>query len=197
VTCWRVRQCWLSRANPRSPRQRRDRWRALRVRAPISSSGAPGVPDRDVNAEAGSVVAGVGKRRQAGRGGLVERGQGVGSGGGQVVHRAWLDLRDPQREPVRGQHGLDVAAGGVRQAAADEALQLDRRWMELIERPGIDGPLGCSAPCTPWTRWRVNWPGTSDSAPLLTSSPMQPSSQIPRPLARRATAGPGRPAAAR
>jgi hypothetical protein len=28
------------------------------------------------------------------------------------------------------------------QAAADEALQLDRRWMELIERPGIDGPLG-------------------------------------------------------
>jgi hypothetical protein len=28
------------------------------------------------------------------------------------------------------------------QAAADEALQLDRRWMELIEQPGIDGPLG-------------------------------------------------------
>lgn len=30
----------------------------------------------------------------------------------------------------------------MRQAAADEALQLDRRWTELIERPGIDGPLG-------------------------------------------------------
>ena len=28
------------------------------------------------------------------------------------------------------------------QAAADEALQLDRRWTELIEQPGIDGPLG-------------------------------------------------------
>ena len=28
------------------------------------------------------------------------------------------------------------------QAAADEALQLDRRWMDLIEQPGIDGPLG-------------------------------------------------------
>src|SRR5215470_13658143 len=28
------------------------------------------------------------------------------------------------------------------QAAADEAMQLDRRWMDLIERPGIDGPLG-------------------------------------------------------
>ena len=68
------------------------------------------------------------------------------------------------------------------QPAADEALQLDRRWMELIERPGIDGPLGM-APCTPWTRWHVNWPGTSDRALRLTLSPMQPICQIPRPLA--------------
>src|SRR5438034_1078964 len=41
VMCWRVRQRWLSRANPRSPRQRRDRWRALRVRLLMSSSRPP------------------------------------------------------------------------------------------------------------------------------------------------------------
>jgi hypothetical protein len=41
VMCCRVRQRPVSRANPRSPRQRRERWRALRVRVLISRSCPP------------------------------------------------------------------------------------------------------------------------------------------------------------
>jgi hypothetical protein len=37
----------------------------------------------------------------------------VDTGGDDVMHRAWLCLGNPQREPVRGQHRLDVAAVGI------------------------------------------------------------------------------------
>jgi hypothetical protein len=38
VMCWRARHRWVSSANPRSPRQRNERWRALRVRVLMSRS---------------------------------------------------------------------------------------------------------------------------------------------------------------
>src|SRR6516225_6964427 len=44
--------------------------------------------DRDVDADAGTVVAWVSEGGQPGGGGAVEGGQGVGAGGGEVVHRA-------------------------------------------------------------------------------------------------------------
>ncbi len=43
----------------------------------------------------------------------VQRGQGVGAGGDEVVRRAGFHVRNPQREPVRGEQGLDVAAVGT------------------------------------------------------------------------------------
>jgi len=50
----------------------------------------------------------------------------------------------PEEGRLLAAQTADAAKAAYRsgQAAADEALQLDRRWMELIERPGIDGPLG-------------------------------------------------------
>src|SRR5208282_5721526 len=70
--------------------------------------------DGHVDADPGAVVAGVGQGGQSARGGTVERGQGVDPGGGDVVHRARLGVGDPQREAVRGEHGLDVPAVRVR-----------------------------------------------------------------------------------
>jgi hypothetical protein len=37
----------------------------------------------------------------------------MSAGGGDVVHRARLHFRDPQREPARGENRLDVAVVGV------------------------------------------------------------------------------------
>jgi hypothetical protein len=42
VMCWRARHRLVSRANPRSPRQRSERSGALRVRVSISRSHPPG-----------------------------------------------------------------------------------------------------------------------------------------------------------
>ena len=115
VMCWRARHRPVSRANPRSPRQRSDRWRALRARVLISRSWPPGgwrtgmwmpIPAPS--------YPGAGQGRQARCGGGVERGERVGAGGGDVVHRARLGRPGPQREAVRGEDGLDVAAVGVR-----------------------------------------------------------------------------------
>ena len=104
VMCCRVRQRPVSRANPRSPRQRSERWQGV-AGAGIDVEVPPvgGLLDRDVDADAGAVVAGVGQGGQAGGGGAVEGGQGVDAGGGDVVHRAGLGVGDPQREPVRGE----------------------------------------------------------------------------------------------
>ena len=55
--------------------------------------------DGNQDADARALIAGVGKGGQAGRGSRVERGQGMGAGGGDVVHRAGPGRRDPQREP--------------------------------------------------------------------------------------------------
>ena len=57
---------------------------------------------------------GFGQCGQADGGRPVERGQGMGAGGGDVMHRPGFCLRDPQREPVRGAHRLDVTAVGMR-----------------------------------------------------------------------------------
>jgi len=48
----------------------------------------------------------------------------VSAGGGDVVHRARLGGRDPQREAVRGEHGLDVAAMAVRLAGVPQVDDL-------------------------------------------------------------------------
>jgi hypothetical protein len=69
--------------------------------------------DGDEDADSGAVVAGVGEGGQSGGGCLVESGQGVDTGGGDVVHRAGLGAGDPQGEPARGEDGLDVATVGV------------------------------------------------------------------------------------
>jgi Prokaryotic E2 family E len=69
-----------------------------------------------------AVVAGVGQGGQSGGGGTVEGGQGVGAGGGDVVHGAGLGMGDPQREPVRGEDGLDVAAVTVRLAGGESGV---------------------------------------------------------------------------
>ncbi len=69
-------------------------------------------------------ISGVGQRGQVMRSGTVESGQGVRAGGGEVVYRAGLGFRDPQREPVRGEDGLDVAAVGVRLAGVPQVKDL-------------------------------------------------------------------------
>jgi hypothetical protein len=69
---------------------------------------------QDVDADTGSFVSRVGQGGQARCGGRVERREHVGAGGGDVVHRARLCLRGPQREAVGGEDGLDVAAVCVR-----------------------------------------------------------------------------------
>src|SRR6266536_4094622 len=113
VTCWSVRQRWVSRANPRSPRQRRERSTALLVRLPISSSRPPGGCLTGMWMPTRAVVAGIGEGQQVMGGGPVQPWQGVAAGGGEVVHRAGLHVRNPQREPVGGEHRLDVAAVGM------------------------------------------------------------------------------------
>ncbi len=60
-----------------------------------------------------AVVAGIGEGQQVMGGGPVQPWQGVAAGGGEVVHRAGLHVRNPQREPVGGEHRLDVAAVGM------------------------------------------------------------------------------------
>src|SRR5215469_18573661 len=45
---------------------------------------AGGLPDRDMDADARAVVSGVGQGGEPGRGGLVQGGQGVDPGGGEI-----------------------------------------------------------------------------------------------------------------
>lgn len=111
VTCWRVRHRPVSSATPRSPRQRTARSSALRVRVLMSEFGAVcGLRHRGVHSLTCALVAGVGEGGQslAGRG--VQRAEAVFAGSGQVVDRAGLDLRDPDREPVGTEQSVDVAA---------------------------------------------------------------------------------------
>jgi hypothetical protein len=75
-----------------------------------------GLPHGDQDADARTFIAWIGQGSQAGGGGSVKRGKGVGAGGGDVVHRAGHYLRNPQREPVWGGHRLDVAAVRMRLA---------------------------------------------------------------------------------
>src|SRR6202034_2222464 len=87
--------------------------------------------DGDVDANARSLIAGIGQGGQALGGGPVERGQGVGAGGGDVVHRAWLNVGGPQRKAVRGEHRLDVAAVAVGLAGVP---QVDDRALDAAGR---------------------------------------------------------------
>ncbi|MCP3770707.1 hypothetical protein NLY10_29235 [Streptomyces sp. MAR25Y5] len=66
--------------------------------------------DRDEDADAGADVALVGQGGQAVGCGLVQRGQGVDAGGGDVGDAAGLGVGDPQRGAVRGGQKLDVSA---------------------------------------------------------------------------------------
>ena len=127
-----------------SPRQRRDRWRALRERVSISRSRPSGgcltgmwmpipVPSSP----------GVGQGGQSGGGGAVEGGQGVDAGGGQIMHRAGLGIGDPQREPARGQDGLDAAAVAVGLAGVpqvdDLAFHADSGFFAPVGRDDVAG----------------------------------------------------------
>lgn len=66
--------------------------------------------DGRVNADPGAVVVAVGEGGQAGRGCGVQGAEHVRAGSGQVVHRARLDLGDPQREPVGRREGCRLPA---------------------------------------------------------------------------------------
>ena len=65
---------------------------------------------RDEDADAGTGVALVGQRRQAGGRCGVERGQGVAAGGGDVVGRSGLDRADPFGVSGGSAQDLDVPA---------------------------------------------------------------------------------------
>jgi geranyl diphosphate 2-C-methyltransferase len=71
---------------------------------------ALGAADRDVDTDACADVALVGEGRQTAGGGLVQGGQDVDAGGGDVGCGAGLDVGDPQRGAVRGGQELHVAA---------------------------------------------------------------------------------------
>jgi hypothetical protein len=95
VTCRRTVQRWVSRANPRSPRQRRSRSSAFRVRAPVSSSGFPAgsSPGRRSRLPGSRC----GQRGQSARGDPIEEGQGAPVGGGQRRH---AEVPRPRTDPV-------------------------------------------------------------------------------------------------
>src|SRR5258708_31834953 len=76
-----------------------------------------GLLDRDVHPDARAVVAGISKGWQAGRGGPGQPGQDMAAGSGDVVHRAGLGIRYPEREAAGGEDRLDVAAVSMRLAA--------------------------------------------------------------------------------
>jgi hypothetical protein len=118
-------------------------------------------------------MAGAGKDRQPG-GGLVQRGQGMDTGGGDVVHRAGFHLKDPQREPVRGAHRLDGAAVGVRLArvpqAGDLARDAEGRFLAPVAGDDLPVQIPCGKPSplarsSPWRR-----PGAPRASTMMTSS---------------------------
>jgi hypothetical protein len=87
VTCCSARQRPVSRADPRSPRQRSDPLEGVAgAGIDIEVLAAGRLAHRDVDADPGSVVSRVGQGRQARCGGGVQRGERVGAGGGDVVH---------------------------------------------------------------------------------------------------------------
>ena len=63
--------------------------------------------------------------------------QRVKARGGEVVHRAGLGLRDPQREPVRGDDRLNVGAVRVRLAGLPQVDDLAADSDGLRYRPTI------------------------------------------------------------
>ena len=87
--------------------------RVAGARIDIEFPSASRLPHRNQDADASTFIAWIGPGRQTGGSGPLERGQGVRAGGGDVVHRAGYHLRNPQREPARGGHRLDVAAVAV------------------------------------------------------------------------------------
>jgi hypothetical protein len=92
----------------------------------------------------------VGQGGQSGGGGAVEGGQGVDAGGGQIMHRAGLGIGDPQREPARGQDGLDAAAVAVGLAGVpqvdDLAFHADSGFFAPVGRDDVAGTCP-QAPC--------------------------------------------------
>jgi hypothetical protein len=91
-------------------------------------------------ADRAGVVVRIGQGGQPGCGGRVERREGVDAGGGEVVHLLGLHVRNPQPEPVRSEHGLDVAAVRVGFAGVAQvdglALNADGRLFAPVTRDG-------------------------------------------------------------
>jgi hypothetical protein len=71
----------------------------LVVGAVVHSQAAPvgGLGERDVDSDAGALIAGAGQRGQTPGGIRVQRAEGVILGAGQVVHGSGFDLADPDR----------------------------------------------------------------------------------------------------
>jgi hypothetical protein len=93
-----------------------------------------------VDADASAVIAGIGQGGQPVRGGAVERCEGVPAGSGDVVYRAGLGVRDPQREPAGAGDCLHVAAVGVRLAGIPhvDGLALDTGGLLFAAVDGDD-----------------------------------------------------------
>ena len=68
--------------------------------------------DRGDDADARTLVSGIGQGHQPVGGRGVERSEHVGTGRREVVHRSGFDLGDEEGEPVRSHEALDVAAVG-------------------------------------------------------------------------------------
>ena len=142
--------------------------------ADIEFTAAAGLADRDVDADAGTLIAGIGQGSQPLGGGAVERGQGVGAGGGDVVHRARLHGRDPPREPAGGEQRLDIAAVRVRLAGIPQVdnLALTPRAGSLQRLQGMILPSRITwakpSSCARARAWRRS--GASLASTSMTSS---------------------------
>lgn len=108
----------------------------------------------------------------------------MGAGGGDVMHRARLHIRDPQREPAWSGHGLDVAAVGMRLAGVPQADGLashaDGRFFAPIAGDDLAVQDYVGKPCyrarsSAWRRsgaWSVSTsaPGAAITAPAAATA---------------------------
>jgi hypothetical protein len=115
----------LSRACARSAGE----WSALIIALPVwlSTHGLGG----DLDADPGAGVTLVGQRRQASSGGGIQRWQGMGAGGGDVVSRPGFEVADPDR-----------ISGGV-----GEHLDVPAVLLVLAGVPEGTGLGGCAGVC--------------------------------------------------
>ena len=118
VMCWKARHRPVSRATRVRPGSVEIAGGRCRCGIDIEFTPACGLLHRNMDPDARGLIARGRPRRAAAGGDPVETGQGVGTGGGDVMHRARFHVGGPQREPVRAEDRLDVAAVAMRPAVA-------------------------------------------------------------------------------